>query len=317
MQIQSLDSIYRKRRFPPVAAVLAGAAAIVVLVLLLRGCTGSEEPQGAGEAAGTNGVANAAGAERPAAPPERAEAFEEGALTREAFRAALDKAEELDREGRLYEEQAVLLEALGQAGSAHRGALEEELGALNGRIYFTNVPGPDKAEVVVDAPLATIAARHNCPVALIQRMNGIADPDRVQSGRRLVVLHDPKFEVRVSKSQNTLLLTLNGKFFRRYVVATGEGGNTPVGTFRLVERLEHPEWETGGRKIPYDGTGKNGNILGTHYLKLDVPGYGIHGTWDESTLGRQSSAGCIRMRNEDVADLFVLLPRQTPVVIEP
>ena len=101
------------------------------------------------------------------------------------------------------------------------------------------------------------------------------------------------------------------------IVATGEGGNTPVGEFRLVERIEHPVWETGGRKIPYDGTGENGNILGTHYLKLDVPGYGIHGTWDESTLGRQSSAGCIRMRNADVADLYVLLPRQTPVVIEP
>ena len=170
--------------------------------------------------------------------------------------------------------------------------------------------------MTVDAPLATIAARHNCPVALIQRMNGIANPNSVQAGRRLVVLDRPKFEVLVSKSRNTLLLTLNGRFFKRYVVATGEGGNTPVGTFRMVERFENPEWETGGRRIPYDGTGANGNILGTRYLKLDVPGYGIHGTWDESTLGRQSSAGCVRMRNADVEELYVLLPRGTPVTIE-
>ena len=323
MQMQSLDSIYRKRRFPSLAAGLVAAVAILALavgavVLSMRGCAGDPaEADAAAPEAGSATTNADARAQAPRAPDLPPEAYEEGTLTRDAFLAAMEKAKEFDRLGRLYDERAVLLEALAQAGSAYRGALEEELGALSGRIYFTNVPGPDKAEVAVDAPLATIAARHNCPVALIQRMNGIADPDRVQSGRRLVVLHDPKFEVRVSKSRNTLLLTLNGKFFRRYVVATGEGGNTPVGEFRLVERIEHPVWETGGRKIPYDGTGKNGNILGTHYLKLDVPGYGIHGTWDESTLGRQSSAGCIRMRNADVADLYVLLPRQTPVVIEP
>ena len=321
MQMQSLDSIYRKRRFSPLVIGLVAAvavAAVVAVILLVRGGTGggSGETDAAATAsdAATNGAARAQAPRAADLPPE---AYEEGTLTLDAFHAAMDKAKELDRLGRLYDERAVLLEALAQAGSAYRGALEEELGALSGRIYFTNVPGPDKAEVVVDAPLATIAARHNCPVALIQRMNGISDPDHVQSGRRLVVLDHPKFEVRVSKSRNTLLLTLNGQFFRRYVVATGEGGNTPVGAFRLIERLERPAWETGGRRIPYDGTGENGNILGTHYLKLDVPGYGIHGTWDESTLGRQSSAGCIRMRNADVEDLFVLLPRQTPVVIEP
>ena len=319
MQLQSLDSIYLKRRFPWRFVVPLAAAAVVALVFLLRGCTGKGAAAAPAEGAQTNATAAArAGEATAAAPvPDSAEAFEEGALTRDAFHAAMEKAKAFDAQGRLYDEQAVLLDALAQAGTAYRGALEEELGALNGRIYFSNVPGPDKAEVVVDAPLATISSRHNCPVALIQRMNGIADPNRVQSGRRLVVLNNPKFEVRVSKSHNWLLLTLNGRFFRRYVVATGEGGNTPVGEFQLMERLEHPVWETGGRKIPYDGTGENGNILGTHYLKLNVPGYGIHGTWDESTLGRQSSAGCIRMRNADVADLFVLLPRRTPVVIEP
>ena len=50
-------------------------------------------------------------------------------------------------------------------------------------------------------------------------------------------------------------------------------------------------------------------------LAPKVRGYGIHGTWDESTIGRQSSAGCVRMRNADVAEIFMLLPRGTPVTI--
>jgi len=299
----------RLRRVLPFLLV----AAVLVLAAVLWPRGAKEEPAAPADPA-TN--APPAVAEAPAAPEPAPGPAVEGTLTEEEFAGVLSAARELDAQGRLPEARERLLDALSKAGSAYAPALEKSLGSLSTRIYFSNAPGPDKAEVTVDAPLATIAARHNCPVALIQRMNGIANPNSVQAGRRLVVLDRPKFEVLVSKSRNTLLLTLNGRFFKRYVVATGEGGNTPVGTFRMVERFENPEWETGGRKIPYDGTGENGNILGTRYLKLDVPGYGIHGTWDESTLGRQSSAGCVRMRNADVEELYVLLPRGTPVTIE-
>jgi len=47
----------------------------------------------------------------------------------------------------------------------------------------------------------------------------------------------------------------------------------------------------------------------------DVKGYGIHGTWDDSSIGKAESAGCIRMRNQDVEQLFVLVPMGTVVTI--
>jgi lipoprotein-anchoring transpeptidase ErfK/SrfK len=47
----------------------------------------------------------------------------------------------------------------------------------------------------------------------------------------------------------------------------------------------------------------------------DVRGYGIHGTWDNSAIGKAESQGCVRMRNEDVEELFALLPLKTAVVI--
>ena len=67
-----------------------------------------------------------------------------------------------------------------------------------------------------------------------------------------------------------------------------------------------------GQVVPF---GDKENILGTRWMALaatgDTPpakGYGIHGTWDESSLGQQSSAGCIRMANRDVEELFVYIP---------
>jgi lipoprotein-anchoring transpeptidase ErfK/SrfK len=47
-----------------------------------------------------------------------------------------------------------------------------------------------------------------------------------------------------------------------------------------------------------------------------VKGYGIHGTWDKDSIGKAESAGCIRLRNEDVEELFLLVPVGTPVRIE-
>ena len=176
---------------------------------------------------------------------------------------------------------------------------------------------PGKVEYVVKGGdrIDKIRNAYDCPRLLIMRCNGIKDATKIQIGQRLVFPDHPKFQVVVSKSRNTLELRLNGKFFKRYVVATGADASTPVGTFEITDRVEHPAW----KDIPY---GDKRNILGTHWLKLaatgETPraaGYGLHGTWDDSSLGKQASAGCVRLRNADIEELFVLLPLHTPVTI--
>jgi lipoprotein-anchoring transpeptidase ErfK/SrfK len=117
----------------------------------------------------------------------------------------------------------------------------------------------------------------------------------------------------VSKTANLLTVTDNGKFFKRYRVGTGQFSKTPVGEFKITSRIKNPPWyRADGKTIPY---GDPENILGTHWLGLNVPGYGIHGTWETNSIGRQSSAGCIRLLNDDIAELYVMLPVDTPVTI--
>ena len=329
MELQTLDDIYRKNRSPaPFIFCIAALVAVVAAVLLLRGCsrgdaaeTPAEEP-----AAATNdapaAVAEAAPAEAPAAAPVPAtDAPRVGALKEDAFKKALADAAALEKTGKLYDARETLLAALDQAGEDYAPALEQVLGRLATDIYFSQRPGPDKVVYAVKEgdSLAKLADRYVCPVAFIMRANKVKEAKRIQPGQTLVFPDHPKFAVTVSKSKNTLLLTLNGKFFKRYSVGTGANAKTPAGTWKMVDREEHPGWWKDGEMIPY---GDPANILGTHWLALEptgdtprVSGYGIHGTWDDSTIGKQSSAGCIRMRNADVEELFVLLPRGTPVLI--
>ena len=51
-----------------------------------------------------------------------------------------------------------------------------------------------------------------------------------------------------------------------------------------------------------------------HRLELG-DGYGIHGTDDPSSIGRAASHGCVRLRNEDIAKLYDMVPVGTAVFI--
>jgi lipoprotein-anchoring transpeptidase ErfK/SrfK len=75
---------------------------------------------------------------------------------------------------------------------------------------------------------------------------------------------------------------------------------SPVGSFKIVQRLAEPTWYSKGKIVP---PGKACPI-GTRWLGLSVKGYGIHGTNNPSSIGHNASHGCIRMRNRDVEELF-------------
>jgi lipoprotein-anchoring transpeptidase ErfK/SrfK len=175
---------------------------------------------------------------------------------------------------------------------------------------------PEKVEYVIQSGdyLGKLAATFNTPVALIAKANNIQGANiRIGETIRLLDGNNHVFALSVSKSRNDLLVTLDGQFFKRYRVSTGEHNNTPVGTFKIVDKIAQPTWhKPGGKAIPY---GDPENLLGTHWLALDLPGYGIHGTWEPDSIGSQTSAGCVRLLNSDVEELYSILPKGTLVTI--
>ena len=186
------------------------------------------------------------------------------------------------------------------------------LGELNTQIAFTAIPAPEKLgyTIQIGDTLGKIASRSGTTIELLRKANHLSG-DKIRVGDRLRI-YQGKFTVAVSKNANTLTVTDAGKFFKRYRVGTGQFSKTPVGDFKITVRQEKPDWHRGDKIVPF---GDPENILGTHWLGLDVRGYGIHGTWETNSIGKQSSAGCIRMLNDDVAELFTLLPVGTPVSI--
>jgi lipoprotein-anchoring transpeptidase ErfK/SrfK len=149
------------------------------------------------------------------------------------------------------------------------------------------------------------------------RVNGIEDPRRLRPGMRLKV---PVEELRleVSKTLYRLEVYLGDVLVRTHAVGLGKNDSTPEGSFVIATRQTNPIWFRDGERIPF---GDPRNVLGTRWLGFEnapgLIGYGIHGTWEPDSIGKNESEGCVRMRNDEVEDLFELIPRGTPVTILP
>ena len=109
----------------------------------------------------------------------------------------------------------------------------------------------------------------------------------------------------------------------RYGVGVGRQGFTWSGVQTISRKAEWPDWHPPAQMIarqpylPRFMAGGPGNPLGARAMYLGSSEYRIHGTNDPSTIGKFVSSGCIRLTNEDVADLFSRVNVGTKVVVLP
>jgi len=114
----------------------------------------------------------------------------------------------------------------------------------------------------------------------------------------------PARRVIVSIPDRKLAVLENDRVLRTFEIAVGAPHSpSPIGVFKVVSHIENPTWYYKGKVV---GPGP-GNPVGTRWMGLSAPGYGLHGTNAPSSIGKNASHGCIRLRNADVEQLFKLV----------
>lgn len=120
------------------------------------------------------------------------------------------------------------------------------------------------------------------------------------------------------------LVMADGKA-RRYGVGVGKPGFEWAGTHRITRKNEWPTWTppkemitreaAKGHYLPTFMEGGPANPMGARAMYLGSTLYRIHGTNQPWTIGSNNSSGCIRMRNEDVTDLYERVNVGTTVIV--
>lgn len=264
------------------------------------GPPGSSEPQTEPE------VANAS--EGPASPPEPPPAD-----------TRLEKGRELFESGERIEARKVLTELYLDSEGEERDEVREVLRQINAELVFNPrvTAGATIHSVKPGETLTRIGKQYGVNWRMIARLNDMRPDGMLKVGQELKVLTG-KPRVVVDLSEFRLTLLFDGVFIKEYLVGIGKDDCTPTGEFVVDNLLVHPRWYApDGRVIEY---GEEDHLLGERWIGFaDQPGasgLGIHGTKGNSGIGEKCSNGCIRMRNEDVVELYDFMTPGTKVLIE-
>ncbi|MGC9453595.1 MAG: L,D-transpeptidase family protein [Phycisphaerae bacterium] len=161
------------------------------------------------------------------------------------------------------------------------------------------------------------------PSEAILRVNGMQDARSLRAGQDLKVVSGP-FHAIVTKHNFTCDVYLHRSgldpvFVARLRVGLGKNGSTPSGLWQVSSKLPFATWypppnapDRGpiGPGDPNYPLGEKGLWIGIEGLDENTQGrfgYGIHGTDDPGSIGREESLGCIRLADDDIELLFALL----------
>jgi lipoprotein-anchoring transpeptidase ErfK/SrfK len=129
----------------------------------------------------------------------------------------------------------------------------------------------------------------------------------------------------IDTNNRFLYLVMGNGQARRYGVGVGKPGFEWAGAHKVTRKAEWPDWNppaemisreaAKGHYLPARMDGGPENPLGARALYLGSTLYRIHGTNAPWTIGSAVSSGCIRMRNEDVTDLYGRVDVGTKVIV--
>ena len=166
----------------------------------------------------------------------------------------------------------------------------------------------------------------DCEWRFLQRINHLATERSIRVGQ---VLKTPTgaFHGEVHKSEFRLNIFQGdgpGRvMIASYPISLGEFNSTPIGAFSIRPRskLIDPEWRN-PRTGQHFASNDPANPIGERWIGLkgiephnkNFEGYGIHGTTDITSIGKQASMGCVRMLPQDVEVVYELLTEPNSVI---
>ena len=177
-------------------------------------------------------------------------------------------------------------------------------------------PTPAPVRASVPAPASAAA-----PQVEIQKTADV--PGRLVRQVVDFVSHEAPGTVVIDTGNTFLYLVLNPRQAMRYGIGVGREGFTWSGEQAVARKTEWLDWRPPADMLsrqpylPRFMAGGLGNPLGARAMYLGETEYRIHGTNKPDTIGKRVSSGCIRLTNEDVADLYERVKIGAKVIVLP
>ncbi|WP_245943953.1 L,D-transpeptidase [Acuticoccus kandeliae] len=200
-----------------------------------------------------------------------------------------------------------------QNAGVQTGRVQTSRALPRGVLPATQIPGA----IVQPAPQGAAAAPRTASTSPASRQ---IDPRYLPADVPYQSKYKPGTIVIDTEEKYLYLVNGNG-MARRYGVGVGRPGFQWAGTHRVSLKREWPGWTPPPQmrkrqpELPAFMEGGPNNPLGARAMYLGNTLYRIHGSNAPWTIGHEVSSGCIRMRNEDVTELYDMVKIGTQVVV--
>ena len=169
--------------------------------------------------------------------------------------------------------------------------------------------------------LTSIGARFGVEVRVIAEANHLKVDSRLEIGQSLridnrhVAPESNGADIVINVPQRMLSYFREGMVVRQYPIAAGKPTwQTALGAFSVVTMETDPVWDVPasiqeemrkqGKRVVTRVPPSPENPLGAFWIGLSIPGLGIHGTNQPTSIYKLQTHGCVRLYPDDIRDLF-------------
>lgn len=188
-----------------------------------------------------------------------------------------------------------------------------------------------------ETALELVAEKSHSYRRFIEQLNPKIDWKNIQANTRvkvpLVRYPEPQSKaafLRISLTNRTLkAFDANTNLLAHFPCSIAKNvQNRPVGELKIVSVVDGPNYTFDPARFPNTPEAKTldhrliiqpgpNNPVGTAWIGLNKPSYGIHGTPSPEKIGRTESLGCFRLANWDASYLLHLVTKEMSVFVEP
>ncbi len=251
----------------------------------------------------------------------------------------------LQGQGNLLEARTKLNTALldRRLPAPEREALRRQIASLNESLVFAPGLAPGDplfgTYTVLPGDNITKIMRSQAPFVdrlFLGRINNMADVNKLSVGRKIkvprqpfhLIVHKDSFradlymgpplppDATISDAQPIEARLTGWTYIRSFAVGLGESNGTPEGLFgvRPSSKLINPEWINPRDRTRF-AANDPANPIGEHWIGLEgteektrtFAAYGMHGTIQPDSIGKQMSMGCVRMLAADIALVYEVM----------
>jgi LysM repeat protein len=192
--------------------------------------------------------------------------------------------------------------------------VEMLLGQLAGSVIYEGPPAHrlEKAYTVqAGETLQQIADKYNVPMQLLAKINGIADPSKLQAGQELKVVRGP-FSAIVDLSERKMTLMLDRRYAGKFPIEIDPTATIEEGQWQVDQKLLTPGG--GGLYAQAAGGGEDRSLLLVNAAKAATQTILVRGPGNDLASGQPASR-IIRLKAGDVSDLYDILSEKSRITV--